>query len=206
VFASGRGERATTGGILVTQMDSGDASTGLRLELDAVTNRAQVDLQLFGAAAIQLGGLTGASSRGTSAFLDDARFAARSSGASSDLGLLSHALVDAGLPSDVRNAFPDGDFLHWGFFFGDFQTTAGNTEHVHLGTWVAGDAADPGSLPETGTATYSGGAIGEVFNGTAAYTATGTFSNAWDFGTRRGTVNLGFDGTTYTGATQIQAG
>lgn len=97
--------------------------------------------------------------------------------------------------------------LQWGFFLGDTDGTAGsNLKHLHLGTWVAGRAADPSQFPTTGSATYQGHATGNVFNGNSLYTAVGSCENTWDFAQRSGTVDMNFDGAQYNGVTQLRPG
>jgi hypothetical protein len=60
-------------------------------------------------------------------------------------------------------------------------------------------------MPTTGTATFTGHAIGNVQNGANAYLAAGSFTKVWDFAAMNGNVTIGnFDGVTYTGtATQL---
>jgi hypothetical protein len=94
--------------------------------------------------------------------------------------------------------------LKWGFFFGDTKTTAGAREHVHLGTWIAGKIPTGDSLGLRGQATYTGHSIGNVFNNGSLYTAVGSFQNQWNFDTRKGSVQMNFDQTAYTGTTAIK--
>jgi hypothetical protein len=95
--------------------------------------------------------------------------------------------------------------LKWGFFFGDTKTTAGQREHVHLGTWIAGKILDIEQVKALkGTASYSGHSIGNVFNNGSLYTAVGSFNNQWDFDKRTGTVQMDFDKMKYQGATMIK--
>ena len=75
-----------------------------------------------------------------------------------------------------------------------------------MGSWVTGDVVDPSEIPAQGEATYSGYAVGEVFDGSSLYTSTGTVDSTWNFGTRRGTVDLAFDNENYTGVTELQEG
>ena len=68
--------------------------------------------------------------------------------------------------------------------------------------WVAGNPTTVGSLPTTGTATYTGHAIADIANGTGGltYLAAGAFSAAVNFGARNGAITInGLDGTSYTG-------
>jgi hypothetical protein len=102
-------------------------------------------------------------------------------------------------------SIPKYEYLQWGFLLGDTAGTRGvDLEHLHMGTWVAGRPAD--QLPTTGSATYSGHAIGNVANGGALYTAVGSYDNTWNFAQRAGTVNMNFDGAQYNGTTQLTSG
>jgi hypothetical protein len=78
--------------------------------------------------------------------------------------------------------------MTWGWWgrnvYGEINYT------VHLGNWIIGNQPDNNLLPEDGTATYSGNAVGTVINGSAQYIATGTMSSTMDFGTRSGTVSV----------------
>jgi hypothetical protein len=165
----------------------------------------QVDVNLTNHAPMTLGG-TG----NPSAFIDDNRFGA---GNERVAMVSSNVLRDGAgnLPAALR--LPDGQpiptykHLQWGFFLGDTAGTAGtDLRHVHLGTWVAGRAADPADLPTTGSASYQGHAIGNVFQAGSLYTATGSFENNWNFAQRTGTVNMNFDGAQYTGTTRMRNG
>ena len=75
---------------------------------------------------------------------------------------------------------------------------------MHLGSWVAGELADPANFPTTGSATYTGHAIGNVYSAGDSYNAVGSYSNTWDFGSRRGTVAMDFDNVNYTGETRLR--
>jgi hypothetical protein len=205
-FAAGLGQIETLQGLRITQVDSGETLGGFRVTTQAATNRVSSDLRLFGAASpIGLGGLTGTASRGASAFVDNERFAARSVTEGSELGLVSAGLVRDGLPTAITNDLSDSEYFEWGFFFGDF-TASQQTQHVHLGTWVAGTATPAVDMPATGTATYAGQALGEVYDGAALYLASGEFENSWNFATRRGEMEMMFDRTAYAGPTEIQSG
>ena len=144
------------------------------------------------------------------------RFAARSvDPAVSDLAVVSGDLVDEGfrMSGDPRLAYnfaagADYDHLRWGFFFGDALrvTDAGDVaqSHVHLGSFVSGVPIDAAELAGAqGTATYTGHAVGNVYNAGEVYTATGTFRDEFDFGSRAGQASLGFDGRTYTGVSGL---
>jgi hypothetical protein len=204
-WSAGLGVRELDGvaGLTVTQIDSDLDPSNFSLSTDAATNRVTSTINLFNHAPIQLGGLTGDDSKGASAFVDNDNYAATTLSTNTDasVALVSSGLVEAGLPAD---AIPDYEYIQWGFFFGDTITTPTTREHVHMGTWVAGDETALADLPTMGTASYTGHTIGNVYSGGENYSAIGTFSNSWDFGTRRGTAAMTFDGTAYTGETEIR--
>ena len=94
-------------------------------------------------------------------------------------------------------------FLSWGWWSGDISYDnpgyrQGQRDRLNLATYVAGTLTNVVQLPNTGTATYNGHAIGSVINGNSQYVAAGTFTNVWSFQTQRGQVTIGnFDGATY---------
>ncbi len=204
-WAAGLANREEQGsaGLTVTQIDSDLDPTNVSISTDAATNRVAAMINLYNHAPLQLGGLTGDDSKGASAFVDNDNYAARTldTDSSAQVAMVSGGLVEAGLPA---GSIPDYDYVQWGFFFGDTAVSATSREHVHLGSWVAGDVTALADLPSTGSATYSGHTIGNVFSGGENYTAIGTYNNSWDFGTRRGTATMNFDSTSYSGDTQIR--
>jgi hypothetical protein len=181
----------------------------VKIQTNATANRVQADIKLAGHAPMTLGGL--APPAQPSAFIDDNRFAA----ANEHVTMVNANVLrdrDDNLPAALN--IPDGSpsgkpienykHLQWGFFLGDTAVTKDGVTHLHLGTWVAGRAADPSQFPTTGEATYQGHAIGNVFNAGSLYTAVGSYQNAWDFAKRSGTIDMNFDGTQYTGITQLR--
>lgn len=98
-------------------------------------------------------------------------------------------------------------FLEWGYWGTSVATpgaSAGDPDvlnQVHLGTWAAGRILGPGAMPTTGTASYSGHAVGSVVNGGAQYLAAGDFSMSVDFAARTGNAAISnFDGRNFTSA------
>ena len=90
---------------------------------------------------------------GTSAFVDDNRFAARSANGGSEVAMVTADLfrdANGNLPASLNRpdgtSIPQYEHLKWGFFFGDTKTTPGQREHVHLGTWIAGKIPTGDSL------------------------------------------------------------
>lgn len=111
------------------------------------------------------------------------------------------------------NQFEDSPHLAWGVFLGDriWDPATGRREHIHLGSWVAGDPVDPTQyLGFTGVATYEGHALGNVYDGTSVSTVVGRFQNSWDFGGAgnlgSGSMQLDFDGQLYNGTTRFKSG
>jgi hypothetical protein len=97
--------------------------------------------------------------------------------------------------------------MQWGFWDGDVAfpdplVTGGRTDRYSLATWVAGVLPIIGDIPASGTATYTGHAIGTANNNGARYSAVGNFTQTWNFGSDSGTVSIAnFDGlATLTGS------
>jgi hypothetical protein len=197
----------------LTQIDSGDIPDNVTIQTSPANNTVKATFSLQGQVAGQfttfnLGGLN---VDGTSAFVDDNRFAARSSNNGSGVAMVSADLfrdANGNLPPSLNRpdgtSIPQYEHLKWGFFFGDTKTTPGAREHVNLGTWIAGKIPTGDSLGLRGAASYSGHSIGNVFNNGSLYTAVGSFNNQWDFDKRTGTVDMNFDTTAYKGTTAIR--
>jgi hypothetical protein len=127
--------------------------------------------------------------------------------------------------TDVSNLLPSGttlckcDYLQWGWWGGEIDTYAGvdtatgevlrRRDRFHLNTWVAGVPTELADLPLTGTASFTGHAIGTVvrrdgdffsptgtpFNSGGMYLAAGTASLNYNFGSGSGTFAVSnFDG------------
>ncbi len=141
--------------------------------------------------------------------------------------LVSSGAVDLG--SDP--AFMGGtsicacSFLEWGWWGGQPRlatesdpTTEFLQQSIHLGTWVAGDIASTSALDSaleneqlSGTATYSGFAIGTVLSVNqnddtnpykpvlTQYIAGGSVNLTWDFSSRSGEFGMTFDGKSLAG-------
>jgi hypothetical protein len=169
-------------------------------------------------------GSGGISSAGTSTFIDDKNFAAVES-ADQISSVTPNASVqqNAG-PSQSRLAMvtsstvpvnpllPNGlcqqcQFLQWGYWTGVIDTLSPvgtavvRQDLAHINTWIAGTPAV--NIPTTGVGTYTGNALGSVFNNGASYLASGGFTNSYNFGTQTGTVAISnFDGRNFSGAVQ----
>lgn len=105
------------------------------------------------------------------------------------------------------------EFLTWGVWGGDVRYNASSVynpdgrDRLNFATYVAGTLTSTVQLPNTGMATYSGHAIGNVLNGSSAYIAAGSYTNVWNFQNQTGAVTIGnFDGATYTGNTALTNG
>ena len=94
-------------------------------------------------------------------------------------------VVDA---SEFSNGFlPSGvtvcncPFLTWGFWSASIDRSSGNEEIIHLANWVAGEVPAFADITTSGIATYSGHAIGTVFNAGGVYQAIGDFALTFNF-------------------------
>jgi hypothetical protein len=109
---------------------------------------------------------------------------------------------------------PDPRYKHvkWGFFFGDLETgeSGGPRRHAHMNSFAAGRAFEGDMVTDlqdevhnlsTAEVTYTGHIIGNVANGGSVYTAAGTFTDTFDFASRKGSASVVFDGNTLTGQT-----
>ncbi len=117
-----------------------------------------------------------------------------------------------------NNQLPGGvtpcecSFMTWGWWSGTVSYDRhgfhrGPTDSLNLATYVAGTLTNVVQLPNTGSATYSGHAVGNVVNHGKSYVAAGTFTQNWNFASQTGNVTIGnFDGRTYTGTTALQSG
>jgi hypothetical protein len=96
-------------------------------------------------------------------------------------------------------------FLEWGYWGTKLEAKDARLEDgdrydtFHLGTWVAGKVTASASLPTTGSATYTGHAVGNVVNNGAQYLASGDFSMSVNFADRFGSATISnFDDRTMT--------
>lgn len=70
---------------------------------------------------------------------------------------------------------------------------------VTLSPYVAGTLTTSFQMPQTGSATYNGSMMGNVWNNGNTYNATGSYNSTWSFASRTGNFNASFDGTSYAG-------
>jgi hypothetical protein len=165
-------------------------------------------------AAVLNFGTTAGDGRARSVFIDNNLFAALESpdkpavigGTPAAQAGTALAMVTSGavpntswMPTGVTPC--DCQFLRWGYWTGQVPTpTAGQPNAVHsypIGTWVTG--LPTVTMPTTGSGSYSGAAVGTVFNNGATYLAAGQFAQTYDFAQRTGTANItNFDNASYT--------
>lgn len=127
-------------------------------------------------------------SYGGAVYLDDKTFAA--SGGSNRAYVMSSEVApvkifDGGTSSELCNC----SYLTWGWW-GEADTGDGSIISGHLGNWIIGDVTANIDMPSSGTATYSGHAVGTVVSGSSQYIATGQLSATVDFAARNGTVSI----------------
>ena len=173
------------------------------------------------AVTMQYGGLTGAA--GSQAFVDNSTFGALESptnpqsitvnGTTSkptgQLYLLSNATAPPPtslLPSGA--SYCDCQYLQWGYWGGTLSTpsTTGGTPRLdagHINTWVAGVTTPLSDLStlqsQSATGTWTGHALGSVYNNGSSYLAAGGFTGSYNFGTQNGTMTVSnFDGHTFS--------
>ncbi|MGE5268109.1 MAG: hypothetical protein ACM3JG_00410, partial [Thiohalocapsa sp.] len=176
---------------------------------------------------MQYGGLTGADA-GRQAFVDDNNFAALESqvnpqqingknlvvnGDETQAGKLY--LTSSALAPPPTSLLPTGasycdcQYLKWGYWGGDLltgnatDTTISRIDRSHINTWVAGVPTPIGDLntlaSQSAVGTYTGHAIGSVFNNGASYIAAGGFNGSYNFGTQNATLTISnFDGRTFS--------
>ena len=97
-------------------------------------------------------------------------------------------------------------YLQWGYWGGEIDTPASGsiaarTDVGNINFWVAGTPTSVSDLntlaAQAATGTYTGSAIGTVFNNGSTYLASGGFAGNYNFGTQSGTMTISnFDGHT----------
>ncbi|HEX3860267.1 MAG TPA: FecR domain-containing protein [Stellaceae bacterium] len=175
---------------------------------------------------MQYGGLTG-DVQGRTAFVDNSHFAALESvtapqqingqnlqvnGDTTQAGKLY--MLSSGTVAQPTQLLPPGasfcqcQYLQWGYWGGDLQTGNASNASVSridrggINTWVAGVPTPLNDLntlqAQSATASYSGAAIGSVFNNGTSYVAAGGFNGTYNFGTQSGQVAISnFDGKSF---------
>jgi hypothetical protein len=122
---------------------------------------------------------------------------------------ISHDVVGTSglLPAGVELC--QCQYLQWGYWDSNFRWDDPNgpnmnrNESFHIGTWVAGDLTKVNEVQGlTGTATFNGHVVANVFDGSNQYLAAGAFQDLWNFSARNGTVSItNLDGHNYASAT-----
>jgi hypothetical protein len=190
---------------------------GVFVATDAPNNRVQATLTGSAQSpsagvtnvAVQYGGLTGPA--GAQAFVDNNTFAAAESQVNPQQitinGTTSQPtgqlyIASSGAAGAPTSLLPNGaaycqcQYLQWGYWGGDLNSIDANggarVDRGHINTWVAGVATplnDLNSLmSQNVTGTYTGHAIGSVFNNGQSYVAAGGFAGTYNFGTQTGTM------------------
>ncbi len=117
----------------------------------------------------------------------------------------------AGAPTTLlppNASFCQCQYLQWGYWGGDLATgtaaggSANRIDRAGINTWVAGVPTPLNDLrtlqSQSATATYSGAAVGSVFNNGASYMAAGAFNGSYNFGTQSGAIAVtNFDGKNF---------
>ena len=221
--ADGRVEPSTP--LLAGQNGVPGGPSNVQISTDASTGRlaATFRLTLEGGSAGPTGVVVefGANpARGT--YVDRTRFAAIESSTaakitdggrtvsadSTSLYMVSSGLA-SGLPNGVQAC--QCEFAQWGWWGGvvTAQSREGvtQTNHLHMGNWVAGPMVSAADMPTTGSASYAGHAVGTVVNNTARYSAAGNFAAQFNFASRQGNMTISnFDGLNMSGAISSQNG
>ncbi|HWK45267.1 MAG TPA: hypothetical protein VNT30_11120 [Stellaceae bacterium] len=172
--------------------------------------------------AVSLNLAYGGNGVAASSFVDDQTYGSSSGSAtvngSSSLGTQSMYFVSSAtaLPNNI---LPSGvsycscQYAQWGFFGGTILSPYNSdirANNITMGLWVAGPLPNTSDIPTSGTATYTGaaigtvqtvGTIGGVSNTLGRYIAVGGLVGTYNFGTKSGTFNISnFDGANYTSA------
>lgn len=205
---------------------------GVRLTVDPLVNQVSANLSLtrtdVGAKVADADPFSLALGGGTanSAYISDTYFAALTT---DSIAANQSSIHATGFPDPsgalvtgepLRTAIPNNqaiveanDYLQWGLWLADITLPDGRRDHVHLGSWVAGQptpAEALNNLAGTGVVgQYSGHAIGNVYDGarSALYTAVGSFNASVDFAQRRVAATISnFDGRNVAGTASYSAG
>jgi FecR protein len=145
---------------------------------------------------------------GHSAFISDQIYAATEANIQSTVSLEDYVfprdvesttyLASSGLVNPEVALCTNCDFMRWGAWGGQIKykdRESHATSDINLGWYVVGDIVDESDLPDRGSATYKGNAIGTVANnidgeGWKTYVATGKADLTWDFAPRTGTFKI----------------
>jgi trimeric autotransporter adhesin len=167
----------------------------------------------------------GSSGSPNQAFVDDSHFAAAESATTPQQITINGTpsqpagqlyLVSSGAAGQPTQLLPAGasfcqcQYLQWGYWGGSLTTPGGEsgTSRIDAGninTWVAGSPTPLADLQNletmSATASYTGAALGSVFNNGASYVAAGGFNGTYNFGSQSGTFAItNFDGHNFVTA------
>jgi hypothetical protein len=112
----------------------------------------------------------------------------------------------------VGTTFCQCEYTKWGLWVAETSRpgqdpNGGPVRDLVENFWVAGRLANDVDIPSTGTATYTGHAIGHIQNGGRSYVSAGAFQNVVNFGSKTGAVTVNnFDNTNYAGQVQFGSG
>jgi hypothetical protein len=221
-YTAGQVDRRDTNGNITSTTFASGGPGDVTVSVSASRNRASARFEFaqVGDASndydLRFGSQDGVNAN-SSSFVDDTHFALGTSPSSTSFGkgqpvvanvaMVTHQAVGNDpdlLPPGV--AYCECEFMSWGYWTGEVQhqtgSLAGQTDRVHLSTWVAGSLPDLAAIPLDGTAQYQGHAIGNVVNNGASYVAVGEFRQTWNFSTRTGAFQINsFDGGDYSSLT-----
>lgn len=190
--------------------------------LDPARNRAAATFSLTGTAIgapvdgtdtaqFTFGGAGSAYVTGTTFAAVGAPAAIGGNGAGGTAAMVSGEPLRAALPNNTALVEPS-EYLQWGLWLADATTAGNRRDHVHLGSWVAGEATPVAALNglagQNVVAQYGGHAIGNVFNQAAGalYTAVGQFNATVSFAQRRVEASMSFDGRALGGGLDYRGG
>jgi hypothetical protein len=182
------------------------------------------------ALTLNFGGLTGSLDGGRGTFIDNSTFAATDSASTAsqingvNLPIESPgqpgtriALVSSGaLPGALNSITPAGvsfcpcQYLQWGYWTGEADQVNGQGNltayaRANINTFVVGPQTI--NMPTTGSGTYTGAAVGSVYNNGASYLAVGGASTNYNFASGTGTFAVtNFDGRNFSGSVGQQTG
>lgn len=102
------------------------------------------------------------------------------------------------------------EYLTWGQWAAVVSYPNGprpnDVDLVSTAPYIAGTMTTSVQMPQTGSATYTGSMMGNVWNNGSTYSATGSYSSTWGFASRAGSFNASFDGRSYTGSAAATQG
>jgi hypothetical protein len=82
-----------------------------------------------------------------------------------------------------------GEHIDFNFDFSSIDALIQESFRNFLAS-LGGDLTPVTSMPTTGTAAYTGAAVGSIATGSSAFAASGGFRQDWNFGTRSGSVQI----------------